>query len=162
MFIVPDRLLLYVSCSKCSAVAACFVSKHLQKRTKSHRTKHIFRELKFTQQTKLIEASRNGENSNSQKTRRRQRERRRRGQMQRQRNRKAKSKANAKAKGESKSKATAAAATPRTTKEKTNEESTIFQKIAISRVWTRHSPLSKLYPSKLMVVTLTLTSLMLT
>ena len=33
---------------------------------------------------------------------------------------------------------------------------------AISSVWTRHSPLSKLYPGKLMVVTLTLTSLMLT
>ena len=84
--------------------------------------------------------------------------------MQRQRNRKAKAKA--KAKGESKSKAEAtaagAAAAPRTTKERTNEESTIFQKIAISRVWTRHSPLSKLYPGKLMVVTLTLTSLMLT
>ena len=76
--------------------------------------------------------------------------------------RKQKEKTEAKAKGKSKSKAEATAAAPRTTKERTNEESTIFQKIAISRVWTRHSALSKLYPGKLMVVTLTLTSLMLT
>ena len=87
--------------------------------------------------------------------------------MRRQWNRKAKPKAKANAKekekdkSESKSKAEATAA-PRTTKERTNEGSTIFQKFAISRVWTRHSALSKLYPGKLMVVTLTLTSLMLT
>ena len=59
-----------------------------------------------------------------------------------QRNRKAKAKA--KAKGESKSKAEAtaagAAAAPRTTKERTNEESTIFQKLQFpeSGLGTRH------------------------
>ena len=53
--------------------------------------------------------------------------------------RKQKENTEAKAKGKSKSKAEATAAAPRTTKERTNEESTIFQNIAISRVWSRHS-----------------------
>ena len=107
-----------------------------------HRTKYIFKEVNFTWQAKLLEASSNDENANSQRTRQRQRERRRRRQMRRQRNRKAKAKA--KAKGESKSKAEAtaagAAAAPRTTKERTNEESTIFQKLQFpeSGLGTRH------------------------